>query len=63
MPQTPIDVQMKGPVLAQLDAKGRLGVDVTVTADRGLRVSQTGVDRSGAPDLIGDTGVSVLSPM
>ncbi|MBC8729983.1 hypothetical protein [Paraburkholderia sp. UCT2] len=62
MSDRPVSVRMDGPVQAQLDAKGRLGIDVRVTADQGLKVSGTGVDRSGAPTIVGDTGVSVVTP-
>ncbi|WP_176123260.1 hypothetical protein [Paraburkholderia youngii] len=62
MSDRPISVRMEGPLQAQLDAKGRLGIDVRVTADPGLKVSGTGVDRSGAPTIVGDTGVSDVKP-
>jgi hypothetical protein len=62
MKPAPVEVKMNGPVMAQLDAKGRLGVDVRIAAEQGLRVSGSGVDRSGAPSIVGDVGVMVVTP-
>jgi hypothetical protein len=62
MKPAPVEVKMNGPVMAQLDAKGRLGVDVRIAAEQGLRVSGSGVDRSGAPNFVVDTGVMVVTP-
>ncbi|WP_345815261.1 hypothetical protein AAGS40_23200 [Paraburkholderia sp. PREW-6R] len=60
MSERPQEVKLSGPV--QVDTKGKLGIDVRISADQGLKVNQTGVDRTGAPRIVGDTGVSMVTP-
>ncbi|MCC8397486.1 hypothetical protein LJ656_33570 [Paraburkholderia sp. MMS20-SJTR3] len=48
----PSEVSIKGPV--QVGTKGKLGTDPRIAADQGLKVAHSGVDKSGAPNIVGD---------
>lgn len=52
-------VKLDGTVPVEM--KGKLGIDMRVQADAGLKVSQTGVDASGA-SYVGDVGMSNVTP-
>ncbi|CAB3784035.1 hypothetical protein LMG28614_01855 [Paraburkholderia ultramafica] len=54
----PVALRLNGPVPVQMDAKGKIGIDVRVATDQGLTVSQSGVDTSGAPRIVGNVGLS-----
>jgi hypothetical protein len=56
----PAEVAIKGPV--EVNTKGKLGIDLRISADQGLKVSQSGVDKSGAPNIGGNVGVSTVTP-
>jgi hypothetical protein len=62
MPSKPVSVRLDGPVQAQLDTKGKLSIDLRIAADQGLKVGQSGVDRSGAPNIVGDVAVMPVMP-
>ncbi|QCP50155.1 hypothetical protein FAZ95_13790 [Trinickia violacea] len=58
--ERPQEVKMAGPV--EVNTKGKLGIDLRISADQGLKVSQSGVDKSGAPNIVGNVGVSTVTP-
>jgi hypothetical protein len=58
--EKPQSVKMDGPV--EVSTKGKLRIDLRIPADQGLKVTQSGVDKSGAPNIVGNVGVSMVTP-